>query len=275
MERPDSLDSELRGRLLALGIPEAEQSFESLLQLLPQPTRAAAKALDRRTVAELAIDLLAEGFAMPAGRERHQPELSLGHGVHACLFYRGIDELVALARRSFTSAVGRNELCLWATPRWLPPKEAARRLTEAAPDLAAPLAEGRIEVFAAGPCYLDRSGRLRDRGELLASWKAREQTALSQGFSAMLALGDTSDLPRLDDLDGYLAYEHAIAPAIRETRITGICAYSLLSCPTTVIGRILYPHACALIAVGRSWQAIMDPDRGREQLRAVLMSFIS
>lgn len=267
-----ALDAETRARLLALAIPEAQHARERLLELLPADRRAAAASLTHEGVARLAADLVCEGAALPAGRSGFVPEEPLRRGTHACLFYKRPEELLILVVRAFTAALERDELCVWATPRWLHPREAARTLVELEPDLEPALEEGRIEVESSDAGYLDEGGRLRPQDEILAAWKAKERRALEQGFTAMLAVGDTSELVRLADLDGYLAYEHAVTPALKGTTISGLCTYSLAGCPSSVIGRLLYPHAHAVLAVGRSWQAVGDADLGREQIRAVLRS---
>jgi signal transduction histidine kinase len=185
---------------------------------------------------------------------------SVAWGTHFCQFYETKQDLVDILVPYFKAGLTHNELCLWVTSRPLGAKDARRALAQVVPDVAAYERRGQLEIIPHTEWYL-RGGTF-DGDRVLASWIAKQEQALAQGFDGLRLSGNTSWLER-SDWQKFTAYEEAVNRVIGQYRMLALCTYSLKKCAACEIVDVVQNRRFALLKQAGRWQIRESDERQR------------
>ncbi len=195
----------------------------------------------------------------------------LSPGSHACLLYRGVDELFELVLPFIEEGLTAGERCVWALPQGFTVDSAARALRFAVADLDRHALAGRLEIFPAREIYAERDGSLKPREEIIAAFLVKEREALAAGCSGLRATGDLAWVADAQ-LPALVEYERLCDDAITTRRtITGLCTYPVAGTPRGQVPGILSCHGDAIFKLGGWWRSTKGSEPGRAETVSALI----
>ncbi|MCP3140279.1 MEDS domain-containing protein [Pyxidicoccus xibeiensis] len=188
-------------------------------------------------------------------------------GSHLCHFYRAGDGLGDSLVPFLQAGLEQNEACVWVTSEAFPEEDARAALRTAVPDLEARLARGQLRLLRPDEAY-PREGRL-DVDAALRGWLAREEQALSLGYTGLRVSADASWLAR-EDWDDFREYERRVDGVLRSRRIIALCGYCLEHCTQEGMLEVVRHHGLALMrGTHEAWAHLEGsaPREARDALR--------
>ncbi len=270
---PFSRSNPLRRRLLALGIPEQEQTLEGLRKFFPPDFEIEELNLDLNALAAVLLHLVGNKIISLPERDVAKQLSQLGSGAHICQFYRSKEDLIELIVPYFLQGLERREYCLWTISPPFDADLAAQALRSSALRLSQALKRGELQILGRDECYFLPSGEMRPLEDILQDFLAKAEDARRRGFSSMRAAGDTSWFSQVGNLAQYLEYERRVTQAVQKAGINGLCTYAIGSCSEDHINDLLEPHHETFLKEGLFWHRIQHAYLGRDKVAAMLRDF--
>ena len=257
----------LRKKLACAGIPESEQSVESLATKIPDLDPVLLQGLCADTVAELLLYLIAKGVVtlpMASG----EALLDLPWGSHVCQFYDTHQDQLEMLVPYFRQGLERNEACAWLVGD-LAIDEARRALAAAVPGLDGYMATGQMRILHYSEFYTDPNGTVRAPEQLSYQFAALGAGAKEGGFAGLRASGSVSWVNTPESMARFMAYETIVNLAIQNSRIMAVCTYPAKSASMCGCRELIHNHGRIFVKRGE-W--VHDRSRDAERIEAVFAS---
>lgn len=259
-----------RQRLLALGIPEEEHTLGGLSRLFPPLLRPEALPLDLDALAGAFLHFVDRQLISVPGRGEAEKAGVLKAGAHFCQFYRGTEDLLGLLVPYFLQGLGNGEYCVWVVPGSRTVEWGTEVLRSSSPRFSGPMGRGEIVILDRESCYLEPSGEMRPRQEIIEGFMDLARWAFERGFPAMRSSGDKSWLGRTGNPAEYFEYERRVTNAIRGSKITTLCTYLLDAGVEQHLEGIIAEHEESLLKEDLLWHRLKSAYLGRDKITSKL-----
>ena len=174
-------------------------------------------------------------------------------GTHFCQFYQTKEDLMDILAPYFEAGLINNEICIWITSQPSEAEEAKVAMRRIVPDFDVYLEQGQIEIFPYTHWYFKDS--VFDSEGILNGWVEKLNQALANGYDGLRLSGNTFWLKK-EDWKEFANYEENLDNIIDNSHIMALCTYSLDSCNTIEIIKIIFNHQFALIKRDGRWEQI-------------------
>lgn len=254
----------LRKKLLVAGIPESEQSLESLLTRLSELDAPLLKGLSADMTAELLLYLISKGVvSLP--KESDKALLDLPWGSHVCQFYETKQDQLDMLVPYFKQGLERNEACAWLVGD-LTVDEARNALAAAVPDLADRMAKGQMQIVHYAEFYTDPNGTVKAPEQLSYQFAALGAAAKADGFEGLRASGSVAWVNDAASMSRFMAYETRVNVAIQDAKIMAVCTYPAGSASLCACRELIHNHGNFFVKRGE-W--VHDKSRDAERIETV------
>lgn len=241
----------LRQKLTRLGVPDSDQTFESLLSMLPVMDPSIT---DVNSVAEVLIYLIGKNIIRLPAFSSDSLIRDVAYGNHICQFYRNSDELISLLLPFFRQGLERNHRGIWIVSSPLTLDLVTKALDIGG--MAGCVAKGQIQIHTADKWYMNDDGRMKSHNEIMEAWSEKERLALKEGYNGLRITGDTRFVVTDRDWQALMEYEAKVHGIINNSRIIAICSYTFGKGANTNLKKILNSHNEVALDNGRSWHRI-------------------
>ena len=174
-------------------------------------------------------------------------------GTHFCLFYETKEDLLNILIPYFKAGLENQEYCLCITSDPFIAEAAEPALREAMPDFEQRLNKGQIEIIPHTEWYLQ--GGYFDPLKVRQGWVDKLNQALAQGYAGMRFVANISWLEK-QDWDRFAAYEGTLEQAFHQSKMIGICAYSLERCLAVGVLDVVRHHQFTLARRDGVWESL-------------------
>lgn len=211
----------LRSRLVVAGIPESQQSVDSLASFMPlEFDTPSFRSRDADSVAEVLLYLIAKGRVKPPTTPS-MILLNMPWGTHICEFYDSQKGQLGMLVPYFKEGLERDETCIWVVAD-LTIQEATDALAAAVPNLRERMAKGQMTIGHHSEFHT-HNGRLRPMDAMIDQWG--KVATLANNSAGVRASGDTSWIDNEEKLAEFAQYENKVTCVINNSRITAVCTY--------------------------------------------------
>jgi DNA-binding CsgD family transcriptional regulator len=187
------------------------------------------------------------------------PVDDLAWGTHLCMFFETTEDVLEAVTPYFRAGLEDGEYCIWVVSGRLTKQRAITALRHAMPDLDRYLAKGSLEIIPAREWYLRQGGRL-DQRRVIRSWHQRLRQAEARGYTGLRVSGTAASLQTRTEWKDFLEYEASLNGAMRDRRISVLCAYALATSGAADILEVARRHHGALVRRNGAWEAITSRD---------------
>jgi hypothetical protein len=212
-------------RLIEAGIPAEKHTPEALAELFPKEFNIRAIELSADDLARVLIHFIQQRIVLPPNRKSRICVRKVGPGWHACHFYQDFEQLLEIIAPYIAEGLKNREACLWVLPGKVPMSMACAALRRHVETLDGCLADGQLELLPHQDWYLDMAGRLKSFEEIGAALLAKQESALTKGFTLLRAAGDAGWISCAEQSREFIDYENKVNAALHATKVAAVCTY--------------------------------------------------
>jgi hypothetical protein len=257
----------IRKKLVVAGIPESEQSRESLAAKIPDFNSLSFESISADTLGELLLYFIAKGIiTLPMSSAKAL--LDMPWGSHVCTFYEEKEDLVRMLVPYFRQGLERNEVCVWLVGD-LTVDEARNALAAAVPGLQQFLDKGQMLIKHYSELYTTPDGSVKSPDTLSDQFAAMGSTVSANGFSGLRASGSVSWIHDGENMGRFMDYESKVNLAIQASRIMAVCTYPAHAAGMGRCRELIHSHGNVFVQRGE-W--VHDKSKDAEKIESLFAS---
>jgi C4-dicarboxylate-specific signal transduction histidine kinase len=174
-------------------------------------------------------------------------------GSHFFMFYETKEDLLDTLVPYFKAGLESGELCLWVVSEPLTEAEARNALRKAVPEFEHYLADRSIEIVGGRRFYF--SGNDPDLQQVIRTWAAKTDYAVTRGYAGLRVSANTAWLER-KDWKAFSDYENEVNNSISRWPMTALCTYPLAGSTAAEILDVARTHQFAIARRNRGWEVV-------------------
>ena len=258
----------LRKKLVVAGIPESEQSMQSLAARMPGDFNAQSfEGMSADTMAELLLYFIAKGLVtLPVACDKAL--LDMPWGSHVCQFYNSKEDQIKMLVPYFKQGLEKNDACVWLVGD-LTVEEARNALAAAVPGLEHYMAKGQMQIRHYSEFYTNPDGTVKPADALRDQFAEMGSTVRAKGFRGLRASGSVSWIDDDDAMSRFMDYETKVHCAIQDSRMMAVCTYPARAAALHRSRELIHNHGKIFVKRGE-W--VHDKSRDAKKIEEVFAS---